>query len=497
MWRAPRAGSSAKRASSLGVALSMAMGLALALAPLPASAHRHHHRIAAARSPTDPTKDAALIMDGETGKILYARNPDALRYPASLTKMMTLYLLFDAMQKGQVTLQTPLTVSAHSAAQSAVKLYMKPGDSITVEQAIKAIVVRSANDVAVTIAENLGGSEPRFAEMMTEKAHALGMSRTQFVNASGLPNRGQISSAADLGLLARHLAYDYPQYFHYFSTPSFTFRGRTWETHDNLIGNYQGADGIKTGYTVMSGFNLVSSVVRDGAHIIGVVMGGRTARTRDTEMVRLLNNTFGQIQSNPTLVARATVPWQAIAQGGRSNTVIAGFDLGESRLRSPQWFQSPADLATPQLRPGDAADPNDEDAAEVSSFENLDDQALAPKPAPRPAPVLATYQPQDMPAKSSADTSAPTKAVSGKREWTVQIGAFASATLARAQLTSYAEKSTDVLRGAPRVVSPFQTLRGHTLYRARFGPFAERDARKVCARMTERGQTCFAAIVVR
>ncbi len=186
--------------------------------------------------------------------------PMLQRYPASLTKLMTLYLLFDALKKGKVTLQTPMPVSAHAARQSPVKLYLMPGgDTITVQQAIKAIVVRSANDVAVVIAEKLGGSEKHFAQMMTAEARKLGMTPHPLRQCLGPAQPPADHDGLGSGILARHIAYDFPQYYHYFATPSFTWKGHTWDTHDNLIGHYEGADGMKTGYTVMSGFNLVSS----------------------------------------------------------------------------------------------------------------------------------------------------------------------------------------------------------------------------------------------
>lgn len=497
-WQSAAFGAVARKKGA--IRLSFALGLSLAFLPLPASARHHHH---SGLSLTSPAKDAALIMDGETGKVLYARSADAQRYPASLTKMMTLYLLFEAIQKGQMTLATPLTVSAHSAAQAPVKLYMKPGDTITVEQAIAAIVVRSANDVAVTIAENLGGSEAHFADMMTAKAHALGMTHTNFVNASGLPDRDQVSSASDLALLARHLAYDYPQFFHYFATSSFSFHGHTWNTHDNLIGNYEGADGIKTGYTDMSGFNLVSSVVRNGAHIIGVVMGGRTARMRDAEMIHLLDDTFAQIDEHPTLVARAEVPWQAIAQGAKPAPVIAGFNIGTAGLGGQPQARTVVAAVSPQLRPAGAVDPNDEDAAEARTDPddaNMVGDMIAPKPTARPAPTLAAYQPPTatpLPAAQSPMLQNSGPVTADVRDWTIQIGAYADAAAAKMQLAAYAEKSMDILGQAARIVIPFQSVDGHTLYRARFGPFIEREARKVCERLTERGQTCFAAIASR
>ena len=256
-------------------------------------------------------RDAELVVDGKTGQVLYERNSMAERHPASLTKMMTLYLLFEALKAHQITLQTQLTISRHAAAQLKVNLNLSPGMTMSVETAIKAVVVRSANDAAVAIAEAIGGTEGHFAELMTAKARALGMRNTFYHNASGLPDPLQITTASDLTILARHLAYDFPQYYPYFATPNFNYHGVTYYTHDNLLGRFRGTDGIKTGYTNASGFNLVSSVVRDGAHVIGVVMGGDTARQRDDEMVRLLSATFVRAKANPLLVAHGDIPWKS------------------------------------------------------------------------------------------------------------------------------------------------------------------------------------------
>jgi D-alanyl-D-alanine carboxypeptidase len=343
------------------IAVATALSLTLASSfSAPAFARTRHHYSAAgsaawdALSATDPLKDAALIVDGETGRVLYARNADSERHPASLTKMMTLYLLFEQLRSGQVTLSTELPVSEHASEQAPTKLHLWPGSTIPIDTAIRAVVVKSANDVAVAIAESIGGTESHFAEMMTEKAHALGMSHTFYHNASGLPDDLQITTARDLSILARHLAYDYPQYFHYFGTPSFVFRGQVYEGHDNLIGNYEGADGIKTGYTGASGFNLVSSVVRDNEHIIGVVMGGRSAHKRDMEMVRLLDDTFAQVNQNPALVAHATVPWQAVAGSARALTTgrhAQSFSPALAPMRKPAprssgpWAWNPIPLS--------------------------------------------------------------------------------------------------------------------------------------------------------
>jgi D-alanyl-D-alanine carboxypeptidase len=508
---------------------------------------------------TAPEKDAALILDGETGRVLYSRNADALRHPASLTKMMTLYLLFEQLKNGQMTLATPIPVSAHAASQSPTKLYARPGTTIPVDDAIKAVVVLSANDIAVAIAEAIGGTEGHFAEMMTAKARSWGMTHTFFHNASGLPDNLQITSAGDLAILARHLGYDFPQYFHYFSTYSFTWRGATHFTHDNLIGRYDGADGIKTGYTGASGFNLVSSVVRKGVHIIGIVMGGTTARRRDTEMVRLLDDTFAAIGKNPQLAARASVPWQTLAESTQAQPVIAGFQFGATSS-APLIIASPKPPAA--LKPSFVIGPEDEEAAEsapdpayeptpvtakpVATAPKEKMVTLAPpspsKPAPAPAaplPAKTFPQPQEAdkivvaslesvphptpmtaaePAASSVlaaleplpkprpkppipalalddDTATLTSAVG--TNWTIQIGAFGNAALAQSELAAYARKSSDVLGQAARIVSPLESSEGHVLFRARFGPFDESRARQVCQVLTQRGQTCFAAIASR
>ena len=261
-------------------------------------------------APSVVGRDAELVVDGKTGQVLYERNSTAERHPASLTKMMTLYLLFEALKAHQITLQTQLTISRHAAAQLKVNLNLSPGMTMPIETAIKAVVVRSANDAAVAIAEAIGGTEGHFAELMTAKARALGMRDTFYHNASGLPDPLQITTASDLTILARHLAYDFPQYYPYFATLNFSYQGVTYYTHDNLLGRFRGTDGIKTGYTNASGFNLVSSVVRDGAHVIGVVMGGDTARQRDDEMVRLLSATFVRVHANPSLVTHGDIPWK-------------------------------------------------------------------------------------------------------------------------------------------------------------------------------------------
>jgi D-alanyl-D-alanine carboxypeptidase len=249
--------------------------------------HRRH-RAPAAAAYQPPY--ASIVVDANSGKVMEASNADSLRHPASLTKMMTLYLLFERLEAGKIRLDSEMPVSAHAAAQAPSKLGLKPGETIKVETAIRAIVTKSANDVAVIISEALGGDESDFARMMTAKARALGMTHTTYRNASGLPDDGQITTARDQALLGRALQDRFPKYFHYFSTRAFTFQGRTVRGHNRLLGNVDGVDGIKTGYIRASGFNIVTSVNRGKRHIVAVVFGGRTARARDARVIDLISS---------------------------------------------------------------------------------------------------------------------------------------------------------------------------------------------------------------
>jgi D-alanyl-D-alanine carboxypeptidase len=536
--------------------LAALAGLALAAPAHPAQAAPRRHRapmvaihgVHARITPmpagaTDPDKDAALIIDGATGKVLYARNETLERHPASLTKMMTLYLLFDALKAGKMTMQTQMPVSVHAEQQKPTKLSLRHGQTIDVDTAIRAIVIRSANDVAVVIAEALGGTESHFAEMMTAKARQLGMKETNYHNASGLPDPLQITTAMDLSVLARHLAYDYPQYFPYFGTSGFNYKGTYYPTHDNLIGRYAGADGIKTGYVGASGFNLTSSVVRDGVHLIGIVLGGRTAVRRDQEMMHLLDTEFAQIAAEPTMVAHATVPWQAVASA-TPPPAVAGFTLAPAAGGTSTQFA--AISAVPASLPANT----DEDAAETHRAPDENFSVIhaetpgpvagapaaakaAPAAAAKPAPMVAVAAPATRPqarpdvvamatpqAQTKRAPAVPAKPVQlaavipatrpalrpqiGEgdvdqpgipgRNWTIQVGAYANQALASAQLNSYANKAKDIIGQAAHLVVPIQYANGHTLYRARFGPYAETEARNVCGQLTQRGQSCFAVV---
>jgi D-alanyl-D-alanine carboxypeptidase len=326
--------------------------------------------------------------------------------------MMTLYLLFDALKRGQVKMDTPVYVSSHAASQSPTKLYAPAGSSVPVDTVIRAMVVLSANDMAVATAEALGGTESHFGELMTQKAHELGMRDTFYHNASGLPDNRQITTASDLGILARHLAYDFPQYFHYFSLTSFSYAGRFHLGHDNLLGRYAGADGIKTGYTNGSGFNLVSSVVRNGMHIIGVVMGGYTAHLRDMEMVRMLDQTFAHIATNPTLVARNNVPWNSVAAEANAQPVIAGFQFSTAELNRQQVARTEMAALPPkgqELDEDTAESQGDEIGNIIISTPQQQIGASPAKPQPPPPAAVASAAAAAPKPQPTAPVAAPPK----------------------------------------------------------------------------------------
>ncbi len=248
---------------------------------------------------------ASIVVDADTGRVLHEAYADSKRYPASLTKMMTLYLLFEALESGDVTPETRMKVSRRAAGQAPTRLGLKPGSTISVEDAINALATKSANDVATVVAEHISDKEYLFAVKMTKKARALGMSRTTFRNASGLPNSRQVSTARDMAILSARLFKDFPQFYDYFSRPKFTYKGKTYRSHNNLLSKYEGADGIKTGYTRASGFNLAASAERDGQRLIGVVLGGRSVRTRDRHLTDLLDKGFAVLFHQPETVIAA------------------------------------------------------------------------------------------------------------------------------------------------------------------------------------------------
>ncbi|NYZ11632.1 D-alanyl-D-alanine carboxypeptidase [Azospirillum sp. RWY-5-1] len=271
-------------------------------------------------------KYAAFVMDARTGEVLHQDNADDIRHPASLTKMMTLYLTFEALDSGKLTLDQRLPVSSFAESMAPTKLGVRVGQTLAVEHAILGLVTKSANDAAVVLAEAIGGTESQFAEMMTRRARQLGMRSTVFRNASGLPNDEQVTTARDFAMLGRALVQDHPKYYPYFSRRSFAYGGRNLPNHNRLMSRYDGMDGIKTGYINASGFNLVGSAVRDGRRLVAVVMGGKSAVARDNRMAALLDDAFSRgRRSDPDapVVARAEPTERPVTVAAVSKSIPA------------------------------------------------------------------------------------------------------------------------------------------------------------------------------
>ena len=283
---------------------------ALASEPAEARWRRYHRHYSA---PAYQSNFASIVIDANSGKELQASNADSLRHPASLTKIMTLYLLFEQLDAGKLKLDTQMKVSSHASDQSPTRIGLDEGELLRVEDAIKALVTRSANDAAVVIAEAIGGDEETFAKMMTRKARALGMSRTVYRNASGLPDDEQVTTARDQALLGRAIQDRFPQYYKYFSTRSFVYQGQFMSNHNRLLGYVNGVDGIKTGYTRASGFNLVTSVHRGNRYLVAVVLGGVTAGVRDARMRQLVEQHIDDVATVRTAAKIVEAPEVRVA----------------------------------------------------------------------------------------------------------------------------------------------------------------------------------------
>jgi D-alanyl-D-alanine carboxypeptidase len=305
--------------------------------------HYAHHRVQREASESSSPKFASIIVDGNSGTVLQSNSPDGIRHPASLTKIMTLYLLFERLESGKMKLDTEMPVSQHAADQDPTKLNLRAGQTIRVEDAIKGLVTRSANDAAVVIAEAIGGDEDDFAQMMTRKARSLGMSKTVYRNANGLPNDEQVTTARDQATLGRAIQERFPRYYRYFATSTFNWRGQSIRNHNHLLGSVEGVDGIKTGYTRASGFNLVTSMRRGNRHLIGVVLGGRSGGSRDATMRNLLAENLDKGATTHTVVAVTE------RNGADANTDVA--DASETPARPAPQVQQAAAAPAPETAP--------------------------------------------------------------------------------------------------------------------------------------------------
>lgn len=368
---------------------------------------RHHHVVRESYSP----QFSSIIVDGNSGAVLSSNNPDGIRRPASLTKIMTLYLLFERLDAGKMKLDTEMEVSEHASEQAPTKLGLKPGQTLKVEDAIKGLVTRSANDAAVVIAEAIAGDENEFARLMTRKARALGMSKTTYRNASGLPNDEQLTTARDQATLGRAIQDRYPRYYRYFATTVFNYRGQSIRNHNRLLGNVEGVDGIKTGYTRASGFNLVSSMRRGNRHLIGVVLGGRSGGSRDATMRNLLAENLEKGATKRTVAAiternpaDGTVDVAEAETASRpAETAQSGSALAEPGLAAMPVTRSIAPAKPSLMAAAAAALPPPPAKVEQNKFE----PQAKPEPAPLTSGVIQTQQISAIP--GSAEPMKPVK----------------------------------------------------------------------------------------
>ena len=399
-----------------------------------AHAHRHgqgHARFQISNITYGEPKGTAIVMDAGTGEILYAERADSPRYPASVTKVMTMYLAFEALASGRLHLNDLVVVSPLAAAQPATKLGLRAGETITVENALHAMAVHSANDMAVAIAEKIGGTGSHFADMMTLKAQQLGMVNTRYVNPNGLPDNRQLTSAHDIAILARAVLRDYPQYYSFFSQEEFTYRGHTMYNTNHLLGKMPGVDGLKTGFTNAAGFNLCASAMRNGHRLIAVVMGSSSGAVRNANVEGLL---------------------------------LTGFDIedrrdrGERIMATQTFFEKGPALAV--YRPQPQGDPIDV----VLTRNTVQPGPMAVAPAmPKPAPAREA------------------------RNWWVQVGQFRSREAARAQIETVSHKFATLFDNAEGFVDGSRHA-----YRARFSGLTETAARDACSAVKSRGIPCLA-----
>ena len=422
------------------LALTLLLSFGAALAPL-------------AEAAADSRVKAAIIVDANTNNVLYSQSADVLRSPASLTKIMTLYVLFAYMRAGKVSKDTQLRVTAHAAGQSPTKLGLKPGSTIKVEDAILALVTKSANDAAAVIAENLGGTEANFARIMTQTAHNLGMKNTTFRNASGLPNDEQLTTARDMAILAMHVMRDYPEYYDVFETKYFTYKGRRYRNHNRLLFGYRGTDGIKTGYTRASGFNLTASVQRGDKHLVGVVLGGRTGALRDAALRSLFDQHWGKATSGkpkPTtsFIASLLGPATPPPPSRKPAFALAAATPSAARV-----------MPVPAIEEGDASRPGDTVRASLSPN----------RPAPRVTTSGARYD----------------------GNYHVQVGAFMSEADAQNRLGMVQQRAHKLLNGHLPFTATF--TKGSTeWYRARFAGFSKTDAQTTCEALKRMSLDCIA-----
>jgi D-alanyl-D-alanine carboxypeptidase len=420
---------------------------------------------ATAESSAANSKYAAIVVDANTGKTLFSANADQARYPASLTKMMTLYMVFERLASGKLKKKTQIPFSQHASSRPPTKLGVKAGKSASVETIIYSLVTKSANDSAAAVAEYIGGSEAGFARMMTAKARKLGMSRTVFQNASGLPDSDQHTSARDMAILGLALREHFPQYYPYFSTRSFTYGRQRMANHNRLLGRVKGVDGIKTGYTRASGFNLVSSVGDGKRRIVAVVMGGQTGRARDNHMADLI---------------RKYLP-KASGRGGGGDLVAKAEDNGTVEVAVAE--PAKPKVVKPAAKPVRKPKVDGEAPRVVETVEEPIVQAYAAPDKKSEAPIEA--------AVDLIATSSTSDVPSG---WSIQVASNPDLGKAKSTLAKTSKQAASVLADASPYTVPFEKD-GTTYYRVRFGGFASKTAAwNACGALKKKKIACYAVL---
>ena len=434
-----------------------AFALTMGLLTIPAAAS------AALATPVgEESKYSAIVVDANSGEVLYAKRADAARYPASITKVMTLYLTFEAMAQGKLQPDEEITVSQHAASQAPTKLGIRAGGTIRVDDAIRAICVQSANDMAVAMAERVGGSESRFAALMTLKAQELGMENSHFANANGLPDSRQISTARDIALLSRAIIRDYPQYYAYFSTRQFTYRGQTSNNHNHLLAQMAGVDGLKTGYTQASGYNLAASAVRDGHRLIAVVMGGSSNASRDAHVKDLLETGF---------------------------EVERRRDNGERILVAQNMFEKEP-IAPLNPEPYGQGDEDGGPKIVTVADQGFDAAAASALPRMTEAGVLSFSKPTGYAQVARVESKPVANPVESRRSdsgrFLVQVGAFKKQSDARSQLSKISRSFASHFDDAQGVVG----AKVDGFFRAQFKGFSEDSARSACSALKAKRMAC-------
>lgn len=428
---------------------------------------------------------AGLVVDAVSGEVFYESDANDLRYPASLTKMMTLYMTFQALDAGRLRLQQPIGISRHADRQPPTHLGLRAGSRLTVEQAIYALITRSANDVSVALAEAIGRTESRFARLMTEQARRLGMRQTTFRNASGLPNSGQRSTARDMARLGQALLNDFPHYYDYFGTVNWRFRGTGYRNHNGLLRSYDGVDGIKTGFIRASGYNIVASAQRGRLRLIAVVFGGRSSSSRNAHVADLLDRAFTS-ERGRYLIAHGSMPFVPPFPGrhptrGTTPTLhLAGLTDATRVITVPPFG---AAAATVQQSEASSAMPDGFSAV-----------PLPPRSLSRTPPTLAelagSVAAGPLDTQVGGDLATEVSESWASDSWAIQLGAFADPVTGDSAIDRAIATAPGLLRQARHRIIPVTGHQGEQLYRARFTGLTDQTANAACAQLVAADQIC-------